>query len=65
MDHLAAAHRSFNCIRQVAPTCALSGGFFGPHAFVLPKGISIGSSAFAGFTGMPNTQTRERATSVK
>ena len=50
---IAAAHGSFNSIRQVAPTYTPSNnGLLSPDESALPKGIciSIGSSVFAELT---------------
>jgi len=34
----------------------------GPRESAFPNGISIGSTAFAGFIGMPNTRTDKQTT---
>ena len=49
---------SFSRIRQVVPRCSpCNTWLIGPARVCSPNGILIGSSVFAGLTGVPNTQT--------
>ena len=59
-DRIAAAHGSFNRIRQVVLVCTPWRHYtrlLGSTGVCTTKGISIGSAAFAGLNSAANTQT--------
>jgi len=54
---IATAHGRFSCFCQVAPMCTPSNTFFlGPTRVHNPKGVSIASAVFAGYTIMTDRQ---------
>jgi len=58
---IAAAHRRFSDIRQVAAVCTPPNTcFLGPTRVHDPNGISIGSAVFAGLTIVTDRQTERQ-----
>ena len=63
-DRVAAAaqiYQSYSPGGAYADPSIFNAWFLLPTRVTLPNGISIGSSVFAGLTGVPSTQTHRRA----